>query len=155
MPTEPSRVGQQRRKPLHPPVHGDVVDVDAAFGQEFLHIPVGQAEPQVPPHRQHDHVRREAKPGERRASRNRLHSTQSRSHAAEACRGALSQSTQTKPFDGPVGDGSTGEVVGEAGVDPAPLFEAVGPRLNARCRRRRSGVELRAGESFLDRRPEE
>jgi hypothetical protein len=35
-----------------------------------------------------------SEPGERRASRNRLHNTQSRSHAAEACRGALSQSTQ-------------------------------------------------------------
>src|SRR4029453_11523312 len=60
-PTEPSRVGQQRRKPPHPPVHGDLVDVAATFGQEFRHVPIGQPEPQIPPHRQHDHVRREAK----------------------------------------------------------------------------------------------
>ena len=62
MQTEPSRVDKQRRKPPHPPVHGDVVDLDATLGQQLLHIPVGQPEPQVPPHRQHDHVRREANP---------------------------------------------------------------------------------------------
>ena len=71
VPGEPGRVGQQRREPLHPPVHGDVVDVDAALGQQLLDVPVGQAEPQIPAHRQHDHLRREPEPGERRASRNR------------------------------------------------------------------------------------
>jgi hypothetical protein len=33
VPAEPGRVGQQRREPPHPPVHGHVVDVDAALGQ--------------------------------------------------------------------------------------------------------------------------
>jgi hypothetical protein len=30
---QPGRVGQQRRKPLYPPVHGDVVDLDAALDE--------------------------------------------------------------------------------------------------------------------------
>jgi hypothetical protein len=33
MPGKPGGVGQQRGKPLYPPVHGDVVHVDAAFGE--------------------------------------------------------------------------------------------------------------------------
>jgi hypothetical protein len=48
-------------------MHGDVVDIDAALGQQLLHVAVGQAEPQVPAHRQHDHLRREPEPRERRA----------------------------------------------------------------------------------------
>jgi hypothetical protein len=33
-----------RREPLDPPVDGHVVDLDASFRQEFLDVPVGQAE---------------------------------------------------------------------------------------------------------------
>jgi hypothetical protein len=46
-------------------VHGDVVDVDAALGQQLLHVPIGQPEPQIPAHRQHDHLRGEPEAGER------------------------------------------------------------------------------------------
>ena len=56
----PCGVGQQRREPQHPPVDGDVVDLDAALGEQFLDIAIGQAEAQVPAHRQHDHVGWEA-----------------------------------------------------------------------------------------------
>jgi hypothetical protein len=42
---EPGGVGQQRGESLHPQVHGDVVDLDFAFDQQFLHIAVGQVEP--------------------------------------------------------------------------------------------------------------
>jgi hypothetical protein len=35
-------VSEQRGEPLHPPVHGDVVDLDAALGQQLLRIPVRQ-----------------------------------------------------------------------------------------------------------------
>jgi hypothetical protein len=48
-----------------------MVDVDSAFGQQLLDIPIRQAEPQIPAHRQHDHLAREPEAGERRASRNR------------------------------------------------------------------------------------
>jgi hypothetical protein len=47
-----------------------MVDLDATLGQQLLHVPVGQAEPQIPAHRQHDHLRREAETGERGARRN-------------------------------------------------------------------------------------
>jgi hypothetical protein len=40
--TEPGRVGQQRSEPLHPPVSGDMVDLDVAFDQQFLHVPIEQ-----------------------------------------------------------------------------------------------------------------
>ncbi len=53
------------REALHPPVHGHVIDADAAFGEQFLNVPVGQAVPQVPAHRKGDHLTREAEPGKR------------------------------------------------------------------------------------------
>jgi hypothetical protein len=40
MPTGPGRLGQQRRESLHPAVDGDVVDRDAAFGEQFLDVAV-------------------------------------------------------------------------------------------------------------------
>jgi hypothetical protein len=33
MPAGPGGVGQQRREPQHPPVDGDVVDLDATLGE--------------------------------------------------------------------------------------------------------------------------
>ncbi len=43
VPAGPGGVGEQRREPLHPPVHRDVVDVDTSLGQQLLDVPVGQA----------------------------------------------------------------------------------------------------------------
>jgi hypothetical protein len=39
-----------------------VVDLYAALGQQLLHVPVGQAEAQVPTDRKDDHVRRNRNP---------------------------------------------------------------------------------------------
>ncbi|GAB3832564.1 hypothetical protein GCM10027610_024920 [Dactylosporangium cerinum] len=66
VPAEPGCVGQQRREPLHPPEDGDVVDLDTALEEEFFDVAIGQAIPQVPANRDHDHLRREPEPGERR-----------------------------------------------------------------------------------------
>ena len=63
----PSCVDDQRSEALHPAVQGDVVDLDAALGQELLKISVGQSEAQVPAHREQDHLRRELEARERRA----------------------------------------------------------------------------------------
>jgi hypothetical protein len=38
----PGRLGQQRREPLHPSVDGDVVNLDAAFGEQLLNVAVAQ-----------------------------------------------------------------------------------------------------------------
>ena len=65
MPARPGRVDQQRREALHPPEQGDVIDLDAALGEELLEIAVRQPEPQVPAHRQHDHLGREPEASER------------------------------------------------------------------------------------------
>jgi hypothetical protein len=62
----PGGFGQQRREALDPPVDGDVVDLHAAFGQQLLHVAVRQRKAQIPAHRQHDHIGREAEAGERR-----------------------------------------------------------------------------------------
>jgi hypothetical protein len=35
---------QQRHEPLDPPEQRHVVDLDAAFGEQLLHVPVGQRE---------------------------------------------------------------------------------------------------------------
>jgi hypothetical protein len=63
----PGGLGQQRREALDPAVDRDVVDLDAAFGQQLLDVAVGQREAQVPAHGQHDHISWEAEAGERRA----------------------------------------------------------------------------------------
>jgi hypothetical protein len=62
--SSPSRFGELRCEPLNPPVDRDVIDLDAALGQELFHVPIGEAEPQVLPDRQGDDLRREPKPGE-------------------------------------------------------------------------------------------
>jgi hypothetical protein len=68
---EPGSVGQQRGEPLHPPVHGDVIGLDTAFGEQFLDVAVRQVVAQVPAHRHHDHLRRKPEPRERRRRRPR------------------------------------------------------------------------------------
>ena len=60
------RVDQLRCEVVHPPEDGDVIDLDAAFGEEFLDVAVRQAEAQVPAHRQQDHLGWEPVPGEGR-----------------------------------------------------------------------------------------
>jgi len=42
-----------------------MVDVDAAFSQEFFDVAVEQAVTQVPAHRHRDHLGRETEPDER------------------------------------------------------------------------------------------
>ena len=54
----PRSLDELRGEPLHPPVDGDVVNGDAALGQQFLDVPVGQAVAQVPADRERDHLRR-------------------------------------------------------------------------------------------------
>ena len=49
-------------EPLDPAVDGDVVDGDAALGQQFLNVAVGQAIAQIPAHRHGDHLPRKRKP---------------------------------------------------------------------------------------------
>jgi hypothetical protein len=63
------RFDRHRGEALHPPKQGDVINVDAALCQELLQIAVRQPEAQIPAHRQHDHLRRETEPCERRKPR--------------------------------------------------------------------------------------
>jgi hypothetical protein len=64
IPTWSGRVHQQRREPLNPSEQGYKVDLDGAFGEEFLEIPVRQPVPQVPAHGDQDHLRREPEASE-------------------------------------------------------------------------------------------
>ena len=59
MAARPRRLDELGGEPLHPPVDSDVIDGDAALGQQLLDVPVGQPLPQVPPDRERDHRRRE------------------------------------------------------------------------------------------------
>jgi hypothetical protein len=43
-----------------------VIDLDPTLGQDLLQVPVGQPEPQLPAHRQQDHLSREPVAGQRR-----------------------------------------------------------------------------------------
>jgi hypothetical protein len=63
----PSGVSQQRREPQHPPVDGDVVDLDAALDQEFFEVAIGQAVAQIPADRDDDDLGWEAEAGEGRS----------------------------------------------------------------------------------------
>jgi len=45
---EPGSVGREWRESLHPPIDGDVVDLNAAFGEQFLDVAVGEAKAQIP-----------------------------------------------------------------------------------------------------------
>ena len=73
----PCRLDEQRREALHPPVDRDVVNLDAALGEEFFKIAVRQSVAEVPAHRQQDHVGRE--PEARKRQRLRV-ATSTRSH---------------------------------------------------------------------------
>jgi hypothetical protein len=55
MARETSRVGEQRREPLHPPVDADVIYLETALGQQLLDIAIRQAVTQIPTHRHRDH----------------------------------------------------------------------------------------------------
>ena len=48
-----------RGETLYPPVDGDVVNGNAALGEQLFDVTVGQAVPQVPPDRERDHLRGE------------------------------------------------------------------------------------------------
>jgi hypothetical protein len=107
VPAEPGRVGQQRREPLHPAVHRDMIHLDATLGQQLLHIPIGQPEPQIPAHRKHDHFGWEPEASERRGSRSRNTSRSDEPHAAGYCPNPTRQSTrQTRRISGQDRSGS-------------------------------------------------
>jgi hypothetical protein len=53
-----------RSKTLHPPVDTDVIDGDAAPGQQLPGVPVGQSVAQVPADRDRDHLTREPEASE-------------------------------------------------------------------------------------------
>jgi hypothetical protein len=43
-----------------------VIDLDAALGQQLLHVPIGQPVPEIPADRHRDHLGRKPEPGKRR-----------------------------------------------------------------------------------------
>jgi hypothetical protein len=52
----PGGVDRQWHKPPHPPVDRDVVNFDSSLGEQFLYVAIGQAEAQVPPDGEDDHL---------------------------------------------------------------------------------------------------
>ena len=78
----PGRVDQQRCEPLHPPVQGHVVDLDTTLGEKLFEVPVGQPVPEVPAHRQQDHLGRESETSEPRGHPHRWSRTASALHRA-------------------------------------------------------------------------
>jgi hypothetical protein len=42
---KPGGVGQQRGESLHPPVDGDVIDLDTTLDQQFFNVAIRQVEP--------------------------------------------------------------------------------------------------------------
>ncbi len=60
MPAWAGRVDELRREGLDPAIDRHVIDGDAALGEQLLNIAIGQAVAQVPPHRDSNHLTREA-----------------------------------------------------------------------------------------------
>lgn len=62
MAARPSRVDKQRSEALHPPVQGDVIDLDPTLPQELLNVAIRQPESQIPTDREDNDLRRDRKP---------------------------------------------------------------------------------------------
>jgi hypothetical protein len=75
MAARPRSLDELRGESLHPPVHADVVNGDAALGQQFLDVAVGQPAPQVPADGDRDHLRREPEASEDRSRATCSHRT--------------------------------------------------------------------------------
>ncbi len=93
MSTRPRRVDQQRSEPLHPPEHGDVIDLNPTLDQELFDVAVGQPIPQVAPDGEHDdlwgtEIRRTPKaPADSDVERGDVSSSRhSRARAMQQCR---------------------------------------------------------------------
>jgi hypothetical protein len=74
----PRRLDELEREPLDSPVHGDVVDGDAALGQQLLDVPVGQPGREVSADRDRDHLPREPQASEHWGPARGRHRTSSR-----------------------------------------------------------------------------
>jgi len=61
----PRSLDELRGEPLNPPVDRDVIDVHSPLGKQLLDVTIGQAVPQVPPHRHRDHLARKPETSER------------------------------------------------------------------------------------------
>ena len=66
MPARSGYVDEERGEAMHPPEQGDVIDLDTTLREQFFEVAIRQTEPQTPAHRQHDHLRWEPEPHERR-----------------------------------------------------------------------------------------
>jgi hypothetical protein len=65
-------VDELRREGLHPPIHPHVINLDAALGQQLLHVAVRQPVAQISAHCHRDHLSREAVAGRSRRARPRI-----------------------------------------------------------------------------------
>lgn len=97
VPARLGRVDQQRSEPLHPAIHSDVIHLDATFGQQLFHVPVGKAKPQVPTHRQNDDLWRKTEPGERRRRSARGQAT-NQGHPSKSAAQGHPRRTQQRQF---------------------------------------------------------
>src|SRR4051812_33203769 len=76
------RIGEEWREALHPPVDGDVIDLDPTLAEQLFDIAVGEPVPQIPTHREDDDLRREPEPDERRTRRYGHRTETTRPHLA-------------------------------------------------------------------------
>src|SRR5207249_1955395 len=90
---------------------------DATLGEKLFEVPVGQPVPQVPPHRQQDHPRRETETDEPRQHRHRRPRTASALHRATITATVRSVNA-TEPLGGGCGPEGHGERdSGSSGVE--------------------------------------
>ena len=64
MSARPGRIGEEWREALHPPVDGDVIDLDPTLTEQFFDIAIRESIPQIPAHGEDDDLGREPKTGE-------------------------------------------------------------------------------------------
>ena len=91
------RVDQDRSEALHPTEQRDVINADTPFGEEFFEITIRQPVAQVPAHREHDHLRWEPEPCERRQLDHARWNSTTSSHPARLA-DQPSSNNATEPF---------------------------------------------------------
>ena len=89
-PARPRGLDDQRGGAMHPPVNRDVIDVDAAFREQFFNVSVRESVTEAPTDGQQDHVGREPVAGERRETERVRRFTRARydSHPIGQCNSA-------------------------------------------------------------------
>ena len=91
------RIREEWCEALRPPVDRDVIDLDPTLTQQLLDVAIGEPIPQIPPHSQHDDLRLEPEPHERRVCNDGYWTGTTKPHHATLTAGRACAPMQQSP----------------------------------------------------------